>query len=947
MARLPVKRQLLLSPFNAPDATDRLLAAVLDTGVEPEDILYLCPSPRKLRDAEVRFARAIVRDAFVPPRFLTLFELARGLHDEFGSTRRFRSELKPLLVRHLLAQRSTSAVHSPKPSPPTIGYCASVARFIRDVKLGAAADDMETTRRIVTELLEPYEKPKARAIEALDVLRLYNAALKEQGWSDDEDILCLAADWVKATDAVRLLVLDSFVAPSTLELRLINALLERAEMALALCYGDGADPAYRLGSDFTAFLTGRSFSLTRLKPAPEQPAPTLFCFNSPEDEVIGICRDIKQRCLDGRLDISKTVVAFPGLQVMAPLASRTFQEYGIPATVYPAQDLAASPPVVAVLELLAALESDFERTATTAAFSSEFLPGLLRLSSDSDGAPRAAAAAALNRAACEAGIIKGSDSWQHLAELLRPEYGFRDDEEQDSARNLQRRVRQAIGLVREKMEAARSLGDHARALKELLGAAGFCRDLATDAPEAQRLLEDRGELYDILDSLVGFESDFGARQTGLAEFIRTLAYLVGLSRRTQERAPRGVLVLSLPETLGLSPEHLYVGGLTESSLPSRYPVDPLLPDSVRRRLGLPDINWHRDHERFHLERTRNCSRSTPWLSYHAAADARLVLPTPFLEVEPKPAQPVPGLFSPEEEQRYEGAASGRTLPQAGRPADFPADRDVVAALKKRFGPERKLSVTALERYRACPYSFYVSDVLGLEPLELPGLEVEPQIYGNIVHRALARLYHDGPVPPEKLRQAALACLDDVIPEFGLNRFWTEVTRRLFENSIDDLVECEAALRAEGFSPAGTEMTLAGPAGPGVQVKGRIDRYDSSGRRLRVLDYKTGSSGRVSARDVIEDRTHLQLPVYSHLLRAGRPGSTIENMGIYLTREARVYWLADDDYPSDVLAKAALQNVAEIARAIRAGEFPPAPADEGVCKDCPQSFLCGRERPERG
>ncbi len=973
-----MNRQLLLAPFTAPDATDRLIAAILGSGVEPSGVLYLGPSPRKLRDAQFRFAQSVNRDAFIPPRFLTLFELARELHDQCGTTRRFRDELKPLLVQRLLDRGKrwdssgrerrlfaeipgqSHAPHRLRDGPgfppgqsrvfsplaadrrPSIGYCSAVARFIRDLKLSTAAENLDATRRIVAELLDPYEKPKARALEALDVLQDYDALLAQHGWSDDEGILGLAAGRLKAAEPIHLLVLDSFVSPSALELRLIDALLEQARAAVALCSGSADDdPAYRLGADFVRFLKSRAFTVTQLESAPARPEPPLFSFSSPEDEIAGICRNIKQRCLDGQLDISKTVVAFPSLAAVAPLAARLFQEYGIPATVYPAQSLAASPPIIAVLELLTALATDFERVATTAAFSSQFLPGLLRLSSDKGSSPRTSAALALNRAAYEAGIIQGKDSWQHLAEQLEPEHGFKDDEDERFARDLERRVRQAVGLVEKFLAEQRTLGGFAHALKQLLEAAKFCGNLDPDEPADAPLLEDRGELYDILDSLVGFEADFGAQQVGLAEFNQTLRYLVNSSQRGCTRPPRGVLVLSLPETLGLSPEHLYIGGLTESSLPARYPVDPLLPDWVRRRLGLPDIDWHRDHERFHFERTRHCSRSTPWLSYHAAADAKPVLPTPFLDLEPMAPLSAPGLYSPAEEQRYDGAAVGQTLPQMGQPAELHNDQDVLAALARQFGPNRTLSVTALEGYRACPYCFYLSNVLGLEPVRLPSLEIEPQVYGNIVHRALARLYQNGPVPLEQLKQTALDCLDEVIPEFGLNRFWSEVTRRLFENSLDDIVECETALRADGFTPAGTEITVAGPAGATARVKGRIDRYDSNGKHLRVLDYKTGSSGKVSARDIVENRTHLQLPVYSHLLQTERPGAKIDNMGIYMTRAAKVHWLANGDYPVAELIRAALENVAEIVRAIRAGEFPPTPANEESCESCPQSFLCGR------
>jgi len=941
-------RKLLLAPFGAHDAGERLLSAALATGVEPREILYLCPSPRKLRDVQVRFARAVGKDAFVPPKFKTLPELARDLHNDLGQARRFRSELKPLLVQSLLErQHPRPRSRAAASSTPSIGYCSAVASFIRDLKLGVDTDDIAAVTRTVAELLDPYEKPKARALQALDILRSYDAALREKGWADDEDVLAQAPGRVASWGPIRLLVLDSFVAPNRLEQQLIAALVGRAETAFALCYGGVEDePAYRLGRDFIGFLKGQSFSVSGLKPAPARPEPPLFCFNSPEDEVTGIARHIKQQCLAGHLDIATTVVAFPALGDMAPLADRTFREYGVPATVYPAQGLAASPPVIAVLELLAALESGYERVATTAAFSSEFLPGLLRLSSDESAEPRTAAATALHRAGCEAGIVKGADAWQHLAERLEPEYGFEDDEEREFAEDLERRVRQAIGLAEKLMTGQTTLGGFAGRLKQLLEAADFCRNLDPEERRAQLLLEDRGELYDILDSLVGFEQDFGARPADLTGFTKAVTYLVGLAQRVPDHAPQGVLVLSLTETLGLAPEHLYIGGLTESSLPSRYPVDPLLPDAVRRELGLPDIDWHRDHERFHFERTRNCSKDSPWLSYHAAADAKVVLPTPFLDVEPVNVEPAAGLFSPEEEQRYEGAAAGRALQQAGRPVGFSRDKEVLAALGRSFGPDRKLSVTRLERYRRCPYCFYVSDVLGLEPLELPGLEIEPQKWGIMVHRALARLYRDGPVPLEKLRQRALDSLDEVIPEFGLNRFWADVTRRLFGNSIDDIVEYEAELRAEGFAPVKTEVRVGEAVAPGVLLKGRIDRYDSNSKRLRVLDYKTGGSGAAGAADVTDDRTHLQLPIYSHLLARENQGARVDNMGIYSTREARVHWMADDDHPVDLLVRAAIENAVDIARAIRAGEFPPSPADPRTCDGCPNAFICGRTEPPK-
>lgn len=71
------------------------------------------------------------------------------------------------------------------------------------------------------------------------------------------------------------------------------------------------------------------------------------------------------------------------------------------------------------------------------------------------------------------------------------------------------------------------------------------------------------------------------------------------------------------------------------------------------------------------------------------------------------------------------------------------------------------------------------------------------------------------------------------------------------------------------------------------------------------------------------------------------------MGIYSTREARVHWMADEDHPVDVLVRAAIENAVDIARSIRAGEFPSHPADPRTCDGCTNAFICGRIEPAEG
>jgi inactivated superfamily I helicase len=280
------------------------------------------------------------------------------------------------------------------------------------------------------------------------------------------------------------------------------------------------------------------------------------------------------------------------------------------------------------------LDTGYERIATAAALGSPYLPGLLKLKTENDSENRDRAAVALNHYSRRARIIKGRVNWNNIAARLEAAEDRLEETELEFVKDLQRRIRQATGLVEKMLEPADTIGNQARRLKQFLEAVDYCRNLGADEPGTDELLEDRGALYDILDALSGFEADFGARKESRTQFIKTLAYLIRLAGRAPEPAPAGVIVMDMTETLGLAPKHLYFGGLTETNLPGAYSGDPILPDRVRRELGMPDIDWHRDWQRFNFRRTLSASPNTPFLSFYDSDEGRPVLPSPFLTTRP-------------------------------------------------------------------------------------------------------------------------------------------------------------------------------------------------------------------------------------------------------------------------------------------------------------------------
>jgi RecB family exonuclease len=955
-------RKLILAPFGAHDAAERLLREALKLAAEPRDILYLCPSPRRLRLAEAELLSRLEKDAVVPPRFASLTQLARDIHDRHGSARRLLPELKPLLVQQLLSAEAAS----PKPQAPSrshagsrsasdystfdirhstfpsIGYSRAVAGFITEIRRYVPAVDQANLRQRIQGLLEGFPQPLARLLECLDCLDRYEAALARLDWTDDEGIMAEAARLVGETVLPGVLVLDSFVAPNRLESDLLRALIEKSKSCLVLGYaGDPRDADYALPGKFAEFVASCGRFETERLPEPAPVLPSFYEYPDIEEEVKAVCRAI----ITQNAAASETFVAVPKLAEFAPLIKRVFEAYGVDVTVYPETSLATSPPVVAVLELLRANDTGYERIATTAAFGSPYLPGLLALDTDEDSAARDRAAAALNHYSRKGRIIKGRRDWARIADSVQAteDYELQADE-QKFLRDIQSRVRHALDLLDETMKEKATPGAFARGLKQLLGRAGFVGNIdPVDDTEAE-LLVNRKSLYDILDTLADFETEFGGQEESRGRFIKTLTYLVENSKRTADHDPAGVTVVDMTETLGIHPPRLFFCGLTEKSLPSPYSPDPILPDRVRKALGMPDVDWHRDHERFHFRRTLESSPNPPVLSLHSSQDGQPVLPSPFLALKPEKVKRSDAIYSDAEEQAAQGRAVGKAFAETTIDVDFSGDKEVLAELAADFGPSRPVSVTRLENYQRCPYEFYIDHVLGIETPEEPRYDVDARQWGLVIHLVMEKLYADGPVAIDKLEAAARKALDATLKEVDLPPFWTEVTRRVFTGLLPEVISTETELREGGFVPGRAELRLRGSLDKNINLKGRADRVDTAGKRFRIIDYKTGAPRNYGGKAVLEG-THLQLPLYAWMYEHGDKGMQADNFGIYGLREPGVYWFAGRKYDVKQLIEAAVANAVDVVGKIRSGRFPALPGDDNACEYCGLGHTCGyREAP---
>ena len=289
----------------------------------------------------------------------------------------------------------------------------------------------------------------------------------------------------------------------------------------------------------------------------------------------------------------------------------------------------------------------------------------------------------------------------------------------------------------------------------------------------------------------------------------------------------------------------------------------------------------------------------------------------------------------------------------------------LAALASHQLDARSYSPTALQAFAACPYSFFLRAILGLEPRREPEAidELDPLQRGSLIHEVqfmlLQALREAGQLPVRAANlDAAIERLDDLIAEVAA-RYHDDLAPAIDKVWEDGIVAIRRDLRewlniavSESWSPQHFELAFGlrdrqgrDPASTvaavelacGIAVRGSIDLVEGEGARLRATDHKTGRAPRLEGL-VIGGGRILQPVVYGLALAE-----------LFSEREVvagRLYYCTDrggfraHEVAIDERSRAAMKLVAAaVGEALTEGFFPAAPED-GACKYCDYWGVCG-------
>ena len=229
---------------------------------------------------------------------------------------------------------------------------------------------------------------------------------------------------------------------------------------------------------------------------------------------------------------------------------------------------------------------------------------------------------------------------------------------------------------------------------------------------------------------------------------------------------------------------------------------------------------------------------------------------------------------------------------------------IAARLAQRFGKQHAWSASQWETYAACPFRFFMRDVLDLEPLGDLVLETDFARRGSRLHDVLAAFHRqwltlrkESYGLPDEEAAAFLAHLRQVAHErttassrVGVDAALLELDRRQIlkwaNRHFENQAKYDAACGKLGvamtpahfefrFGPERRGDSQADPDsttstftlnidGEPIQITGQIDRIDVgkvAGKTVfNVIDYKSGRRASLK-RDQLETGQQLQLPIY--------------------------------------------------------------------------------------
>ena len=331
--------------------------------------------------------------------------------------------------------------------------------------------------------------------------------------------------------------------------------------------------------------------------------------------------------------------------------------------------------------------------------------------------------------------------------------------------------------------------------------------------------------------------------------LRTMLHELMLAERVPFEADplTGLQVLGMLETRLLRFRRVFLLDATDDRLPGTPSRSPLLPDSLRAVLGLPDTR-HRDEVAAYTFHRLLAGATDVFLYWQEGVD-----PSALFDGKKQRSRFIEALIWREEQRQgllcRPGvpplrAASPQLVPP--RPERREVERTPAMDHRMRALLARPLFATTVDAYLSCPLRFYFEHLCRLRPADEVNEDDDPAAVGAVLHTALKRFYD--PFAGQHVARSQLDA-DELIALFTAEAEASGLMTALPPESAAMLMVAgpERLRRYLNNQPESThilhlEQRFEAPLtvhGITIPLAGVLDRVDVRDAGAVVLDYKTG------------------------------------------------------------------------------------------------------------
>ena len=355
------------------------------------------------------------------------------------------------------------------------------------------------------------------------------------------------------------------------------------------------------------------------------------------------------------------------------------------------------------------------------------------------------------------------------------------------------------------------------------------------------------KLQPVLDELASHDGAVSASVS--RSFVKLFRQLLNTEKVPFEGDPMvGMQVMGVLETRNLDFKNVFILSMNEGIFPQQANNGSYIPYSIRKAYNLP-THEHREAMYAYLfyrllQRSENI-----YLFYSSSKD---VLGQGEISRFVQQLEHESGLEIVFQTQH------SITETSATKEISVEKTPEVLAKMKQ-VGVEKGFSPSALNAYLECELKFFYRYVAKMREADFVEEDLDARVLGDVMHRCMEMMYRDGlkqvsdNVLTKEIIYSFTEQIDIYIDRVFRERFNVEaskqitykgqrlVVKEIVRSFIEKILAIDlryAPFRVEGLERSGLEYPVL-VDDSSVKITGIVDRADSKGNTLRVVDYKTG------------------------------------------------------------------------------------------------------------